>query len=269
VRRIALAALRHLRAWVGVALLAVATLGVSPPAAAALSCTTSSTCQISTAAELEAFDQALVAGEYNSSSYYFELTANIDMSGQAWTPIPDFAGHFSGQNHAITNLNIASMTSADNGDEGMFASTTSTAGVTNLTLTGSETAVPGAVDIGAVIGNSQSTAAGLIVDMPITVDESSAAAIGTIAGASSRPIEVSRAIADINVNAASDTADIGGLVGALTGSGSLARSSKCWGAKTQQRRALRDSTRGASVYRCLERRRQAQEPCAGQGLVWS
>ncbi len=88
--------------------------------------------EITSAAELAYLSLITLNGDYNYGSYY-ELTANIDLSGKKWYPIGgsnnDFYGHFDGNNNTISNLTID-----DGGDNlGLFGSIYN-ASISDLTI---------------------------------------------------------------------------------------------------------------------------------------
>ncbi len=62
--------------------------------------------EISTVEGLKAFAEAVNAGD-DYAGKTVVLTADIDLTGEAWTPITSFAGTFDGQEHTISNLTNA------------------------------------------------------------------------------------------------------------------------------------------------------------------
>ena len=47
-----------------------------------------------------------ISSSPDDNDRYYQLTCDIDMSGIAWTPIPDFRGVFDGNGYTISNINI-------------------------------------------------------------------------------------------------------------------------------------------------------------------
>ena len=66
--------------------------------------------QISTVEQLNQLAQLVSLGNTNYTDKIYELTANIDLDGKAWTPIgtksDPFAGTFDGNGHIIKNLTL-------------------------------------------------------------------------------------------------------------------------------------------------------------------
>lgn len=95
---------------------------------------------ISTVEELKA-----ISGSESS----YELTADLDLSGEAWEPIVNFSGKLDGKNHKISNLTV----NKSNGTMGLFETLKGT--VSNLTLDNvSVTAIGTTGDIGGLCGKA-------------------------------------------------------------------------------------------------------------------
>ena len=79
------------------------------------------------------------------------LTADIDLTGQAFSGIPIFSGVFDGDGHKITGLNIAN----DGSTQGLFRYLTATAAVQNLSVSGSIQPGGSKNEIGAIAGRNE------------------------------------------------------------------------------------------------------------------
>ena len=92
----------------------------------------SGTYLIGTAAELAWFAKTVTGGQQNLTA---RLTADIELSGFAWTPIKKYAGRFDGDGHVVHNLYIDSTSYP----VGLFGYLSSGALVTKLGVTGNVT----------------------------------------------------------------------------------------------------------------------------------
>ncbi len=90
----------------------------------------------------------------NSSNYYFQQTASINLggSGSPWTPLVLYA-HYDGNSQTISNVYVHSSTSGNN--VGLFSTIQSGATVSNLTL--SSVDLQGFGHTGALAGQSSGT----------------------------------------------------------------------------------------------------------------
>lgn len=111
--------------------------------------------QIGSLAELEWFRDDVNAGN-NYSGKYIELTADINLVGEEWTPIgylgATFKGNFDGGNKTISNLVITkelANTAANNGI-GFFGRTDSPAVIKNFTIENVD--ITGSLYVGAAVG---------------------------------------------------------------------------------------------------------------------
>ena len=77
------------------------------------------------------------------------LTADIDLTGTEWTPIPKFAGTFDGNGKTITGLTIKSTTT----NVGLFASINEEGTVKNLTL--DDVDITADSNVGAIAGQNE------------------------------------------------------------------------------------------------------------------
>ena len=83
-----------------------------------------------------------VTAEYTPKRYhvftdkYFELTADIDLSGETWTPVGNltnvFNGHFNGNGHTISNVYINGTKPVQHERYAFFGATGANAEITNL-----------------------------------------------------------------------------------------------------------------------------------------
>ena len=90
---------------------------------------------------------ALLAASTGESGYageHFLLTADIDLSGAAWTPVPVFAGTLDGGGHTVSGLTL----SGDAADLGLFG-TLAGATVRSLTVEGELTDMTAGSDVNA------------------------------------------------------------------------------------------------------------------------
>ena len=87
---------------------------------------------------------AASAGESGYAGEHFLLTADIDLSGAAWTPVPVFAGTLDGGGHTVSGLTL----SGDAADLGLFG-TLSGATVRSLTVEGELTDMTAGSDVNA------------------------------------------------------------------------------------------------------------------------
>ena len=125
--------------------------------------------ELSTAAELIAFANAVNSGELNTEGRYYALSADVNLGGMEWTPIGistrsgsdltdesnPFKGTFNGNNHSVTDFTMTS----NEEDEGLgFFSALDGARVENLRLQG---------NIDATANGSAGMVAGLSVNNSI------------------------------------------------------------------------------------------------------
>lgn len=105
------------------------------------------------------------------------LTADIDLTGTEWTPIPKFAGTFDGNGKTITGLTINQSTT-DN--VGLFASITEGGTVKNLTLDDVNITASSS-NVGAIAGENRGTIENCSVSGSVT-GSSDNSCVGGIAG---------------------------------------------------------------------------------------
>lgn len=76
------------------------------------------TADITSPAELAWLAEQLASTDSEYADYTFNLTKDLDLNNQEWTPVgskTDFTGTFNGNNHTISNLTITKSTSTSNG----------------------------------------------------------------------------------------------------------------------------------------------------------
>ena len=107
------------------------------------------TVELSTAEELIRFSEACGVESY-SAGRSFVLTADIDLSGTDFRPVPYFAGSFEGRGHTILGLRIT----GDGSRQGLFRRTAKTARITDLKVKG--TVTPGGTQciVGGIVGEN-------------------------------------------------------------------------------------------------------------------
>ena len=105
--------------------------------------------ELRTAEDLVRFSRACGQESY-SAGRSFVLTADIDLTGSDFQPVPYFAGSFQGGGHTILGLSIA----GDGSRQGFFRRTGSQARIADLKLKGSVT--PGGTQciVGGVVGEN-------------------------------------------------------------------------------------------------------------------
>ena len=114
------------------------------------------------------------------------LTANLDLGGQAFIPIPTFGGTFLGEGHTISGLHI----SAAGSNMGLFRYLQEGAVVQNLTVSGVVRPEGSAVNVGGIVGNN----AGAVRDCWFSGTVEGSSAVGGIAGVNRETGEIARAI---------------------------------------------------------------------------
>ncbi len=167
---------------------------------------------ISSAAELVTFASRVNAGE---TSLNATLTADIDLTGQTWTPIGNstnkYAGTFDGQGYAITNFEYTST-----GNGGLFGYIEN-ATIKNFSIGGSIDVTGGTAS--GVIGYSKSsTISGIHSSLAITTSAGTAVGhVGGVVGSLNQNDNVSGCSfsGSITANANSHNC-FGGIVGYMT-----------------------------------------------------
>lgn len=176
--------------------------------------------ELGTATDLLWYASIVRQGQYTASA---RLTADIDMTGQAWTPIADVDGSpyqatFDGQSHTISGLTMTA--SSIYGHAGLFGNVAQGTIIKDLTIAGS---FVGDTQTAAFVSLAQSTGSGTLTIQNCT---SQATVKGT--GYATAPF-VAKAVctADARLTLSlsdckneaqvSGTAQVGGLVGRVEG----------------------------------------------------
>ena len=170
--------------------------------------------EIGTAAELIAFGKNL--GSYSGKTV--KLTADIDMSGQMWSPTGTaFAGTLDGNGHKISNLTAAT---TGNYNYGFIPNTTAGAAICNLTFEGIEISHSGTSGVlGGLIGyhNSGSLTVQNVHLQNAELTCTNKGAGGLIGAVGVADVTVSRCSFDGTVSGKAQTGGIvGNTYGALT-----------------------------------------------------
>ncbi len=187
--------------------------------------------QISTPAQLAKLAELVNDGNTEYNSKYYQLTADIDLSGygasnsdfnggKGWKPIGTktnkFQGHFDGNHKSITGLNIHNE-SADyyaNGGCGLFG-TIDGGAVQNLLLL--DVYVYGYSEVGGVAGKIRNaTVQACGVSGSIRGTASGAADVGGVVGSIDANGKVENCYSTGSVGGNSGSANIGGIAGSLT-----------------------------------------------------
>lgn len=151
-------------------------------------------------AEQLAFLAKQVNGGETYRGKYFQLEADLDLSGSEWTPIGTetvpFSGKFSGNSHVLTNVKISAA-----GDYiGLFGYNTGT-----ITYVGIESGeISGGNCTGSICGLNAGTITGCYNNAPVTGKESA----GGVCGKNSGTVQMS-----YNTGAVTGTLKTGGVCG--------------------------------------------------------
>ena len=114
------------------------------------------------------------------------LTADLDLTGVDFTPIPTFGGTFLGEGHKITNLHIT----AAGSNMGLFRYLQEGAVVQDLFVTGSVRPSGSAVNVGGIVGNN----AGAVRNCNFHGTVEGTSAVGGVAGLNRESGEIARTI---------------------------------------------------------------------------
>ncbi len=167
--------------------------------------------------------QTTVNGGTSYSGLYFKLTANINLAGNAWTPIGtssmSFKGNFDGDNHTISGLYIN--TSAN--DVGLFGYATGSS-ISNLGVITAPGGVNGGNNVGILLGSQNGgTISNCYVTGAVTGNDVTGGMVGN--QPSGNPT-ITQCFAIADVTGGSGNNGTGGIVGVLRGSMS---NSYAWG----------------------------------------
>lgn len=147
--------------------------GLSLPVGAALPSASGAEITISSAGELEAFAKNCSLDTW-SQGLTVRLTADLDLAGRTFTPIPTFGGTFLGEGHTIKNLQIT----AAGSNVGLFRYLQEGAVVRGLTVYGSVRPSGSAVNVGGIVGNN----AGAVRNCTFNGAVEGKSAVGGVAG---------------------------------------------------------------------------------------
>ena len=140
---------------------------------------------ISSVGELLAFGKACSLDTW-SRGKTVRLTADLDLTGIDFAPIPTFGGTFLGEGHTITNLHIA----AAGSNMGLFRYLQEGAVVQDLFVTGSVRPSGSAVNVGGIVGNN----AGAVRSCNFHGTVEGTSAVGGVAGLNRETGEIARTI---------------------------------------------------------------------------
>lgn len=170
-------------------------------------------------AEQLAFLAKQVNGGETYHGKYFQLEADLDLSGSEWSPIgigeretdgstvtKPFAGTFDGKNHKISGLTLT----AGLDDQGLFGCSSGTIG--NLGIVRGNISVGSAERIGAICGYSTGTIENCWNSADITGSTEGGKYVGGICGYSTGTIYGCLNMGDITANSF-----IGGICGSVSG----------------------------------------------------
>lgn len=174
--------------------------------------------QIGSGAEL-----AWLANAVNSASsgtkFYVELTDDIDLGNQPWTPIGkdfhEFSGTFDGKGHVVEGLKVSNVA-----DAGLFG-VAKGAAIKNLVVRGSVTGADNTAGILAKAKNEACTIENCGNEAAVTVAKSGGGYAGGILGNAVTAIYVERCYNSGTVTSTGNTSysRAGGIVGNINGNG--------------------------------------------------
>lgn len=183
--------------------------------------------QIGSGAEL-----AWLANAVNNASgvtkLYVELTDDIDLGGQPWTPIGkdfhEFSGVFDGKGHVVEGLKVSNAA-----DAGLFG-VAKGAAIKNLVVRGSVIGTDNAAGILAVAKDGACTIENCGNEAAVTVAKSGGGYAGGILGSTSANVQIARCY---NRSAVTSTGNAsysraGGIVGRIFGSDGKAEVNTCY-----------------------------------------
>ena len=174
--------------------------------------------QIGSGAEL-----AWLANAVNNASsgtkFYVELTDDIDLGNQPWTPIGkdfhEFSGTFDGGGHVVEGLKVSNAA-----DAGLFG-VAKGAAIKNLVVRGSVTGADNAAGILAKAKNEACTIENCGNEAAVTVAKSGGGYAGGILGSTSTNVQIARCYNRSAVTSTGSTysSRAGGIVGYINGNG--------------------------------------------------
>lgn len=193
-------------------------LGLLFPAAPAAQAAENSprTLYISTAAELALLSKDCTLDAY-SRNLTVVLTADIDLSGVEFAPIPVFCGDFNGAGHTVSGFSFTEKGS----DQGFIRYLQAGAVVRDLTLEGTLTPGGSKSSLGLIAGENSGTISGCTVSGTVTGDED----VGGIAGRNTVTGRITGCVSQASVTGELHTGGIAGsnegVIESCTGQGQV------------------------------------------------
>ena len=174
------------------------------------------TLYISTAAELALLSRDCTLDAY-SRNLTVVLTADIDLSGVDFAPIPVFCGDFNGAGHTVSGFSFT----AKGSDQGFIRYLQAGAVVRDLTVEGTLTPGGSKSGLGLIAGENSGTISGCTVSGTVTGDED----VGGIAGRNTVTGLISGCVSQAAVTGELHTGGIAGsnqgVIDACTGQGQV------------------------------------------------
>ena len=137
---------------------------------------------ISSAADWRQFARACTVNTW-SQEKLIHLTADLDLSGRDFPPIPTFSGEFSGEGHTISGLNLTS----DGSNMGLFRYVQEGAVVRSLNVSGRVQPAGDAEQVGGIVGVN----AGSVLDCTFSGTVTGKINVGGIVGENMETGEIS------------------------------------------------------------------------------
>lgn len=159
------------------------------------------TITISSVSQLEAFAEFCALDTW-SRGKTVRLTADLDLTGTGFTPIPTFGGTFLGEGHKITNLHIT----AAGSNMGLFRYLQEGAVIQDLNVAGSVRPGGSAVNVGGIVGNN----AGAVRNCGFHGTVEGIGAVGGVAGLNQETGEIAGAVASGTVTGEEFTGGVAG-----------------------------------------------------------
>jgi len=198
---------------------------------------------INSVADLKAFRDSVNAGD-DYTGETVTLNANLDLSGENWTPIGTssypFKGTFNGNGYVISNMTIT------NGNQysGLFGKLDS-ATIKNLGLESVSVTASYETDIGGLAGNAKSTT---ISQCYVTGSVTGYAGVGGILGSthsSSAQTIIENCYARVDLTGIDDRGDVSGISG--WNGGSSVKITNCYSACTGEQHPVAGWSDGVGV----------------------
>ncbi len=201
--------MRKMRMWkmrmrrIAAFLMALHLLGVFcvPQASAAQPGGTAATVEIATVEDFLAFAEGCSLDTW-SQGKTFVLTANLDLTGRSFAPIPTFGGTFLGKGHTVSGVNITAASS----NMGLFRFVQEGAVIRDLYVEGRIAPGGSAVNVGGIAGSS----AGFIQNCSFKGTVEGETNVGGIAGQNKESGEIAGCRTDGTVAGENSTGGIAG-----------------------------------------------------------